>query len=220
LFRPNVVAILLVDAILVSVGMGAQVGAPERRVNGNVITSKQDPAARIELAGAEQYLGADRFVLLGIANCELHAWVAADAEKKVQRLYWVQFEGYLPTKPEMHHTYDSPRRAGIGGLDFYVDTWVRGKNDAIEPGSDREHIEKLIRSTGYGMPEGMMYVRFVHLLDAAKRKELMIIYGEDLAPTGLTAPDLQEGGAAHGQWRKIDRGLIERAEKNLGIRVE
>jgi hypothetical protein len=125
-----------VDAILVSVGMGAQVGAPDRRVNGNVITSKQDPAVRIGLAGAEQYLGAGRFVLLGIADCELHAWVAADAEKKVQRLYW----GYLPTKPEMHHMYDSPRRAGIGGLDFYVDTRVRGKNDAIEPRSDREHI--------------------------------------------------------------------------------
>ena len=30
-----------------------------------------------------------------------------------------------------------------------------------------------------------MYVRLVHLLDKEKRKELMIIYGEDLAPTGF-----------------------------------
>jgi hypothetical protein len=33
----------------------------------------------------------------------------------------------------------------------------------------------------------MMYVRLVHLLDAEKRKELMIIYGEDLAGTGVRA---------------------------------
>ncbi len=33
----------------------------------------------------------------------------------------------------------------------------------------------------------MKYVRLVHLLDEQRRKELMIIYGEDLAPTGFTA---------------------------------
>ena len=30
------------------------------------------------------------------------------------------------------------------------------------------------------MPANAMYVRLVHLLDEAKRRELMIIYGEDL----------------------------------------
>ena len=42
------------------------------------------------------------------------------------------------------------------------------------------HIRKLIASRGYKMPANAMYVRLVHLLDEAKRKELMIIYGEDL----------------------------------------
>lgn len=37
------------------------------------------------------------------------------------------------------------------------------------------------------MPAGMKYVRRVHLLDAQKRKGLMIIYGEDLMPDGFTA---------------------------------
>ena len=36
------------------------------------------------------------------------------------------------------------------------------------------------------MPAGMKYVRLVHLLDEQKRRELMIIYGENLAPTGFT----------------------------------
>jgi hypothetical protein len=198
--------------------LGAQVSGPERRVSGKVITSEHEPAVRIELPEAANYLGADRFVLYGIADCELHAWVEADAEKKVSRLYWLQFEGYLPSKPELHHTYNSSRHASLGGMDFYVDTWVRSKGDAIEAGSDREHIEGLIRGKGYAMPSGMMYVRLVHLLDAEKRKELMIIYGEDLAGTGLTAPEVAEGGAAHGRWPTIDRGLIERAEKAIVVK--
>jgi hypothetical protein len=34
----------------------------------------------------------------------------------------------------------------------------------------------LIRANGYHMPEGMMYMRRMHLLDEQDRKELMIIY--------------------------------------------
>ena len=110
---------------------------------------------RIELPKSVRYVGADRWDLSDIADCELHAFVEADAQKNVQRLYWVQFESYLPTKPDLHHQYDSPRHVTIGGLDFYVDTWIREKNQKTTPGSDLEHIEALIRAKGYKMPAGI-----------------------------------------------------------------
>ncbi len=190
---------------------------PERKVEGNVITSERDPKVRIELPKSVQYVGADRWVLYGIADCELHAFVDANEQKNVQRLYWVQFEGYLPTKPKLKHTYDSPRHAKIGGRDFYVDTWVRSNDGEIRPGSDREHIDALIRANGHKMPGGMMYVRLVNLLDRQKRKELMIIYGEDVASTGFTAADLHEGGKAYDRWPIIEKALVERAEKSISI---
>ena len=62
-----------------------------------------------------------------------------------------------------------------------------------------------------------MYVRLVHLLDEQKRKELMFIYGEDLALTGFTVADLKKGGKAYDQWPAIEKGLIERAEKKITI---
>jgi hypothetical protein len=217
----------------------AQTAPPERKVAGTVITSERDPAVRIELPKAAQYVGADRWVLYGIADCELHAWVeAAEADaqhgdrqadirpkdvrpndarpKNVGRLYWVQFEGYLPSRPDLHHTYDSPKHATIGGMDFYVDSWVRTKDAKTDAGSDREHIEALVRAKGYRMPEAM-YVRLVHLLDKEKRKELMIIYGEDLAPTGFTASELSENGKAHDRWPGIADSLLERAERNITV---
>ena len=155
-------------------------------MEGNVITSARDPRVRIRLPKSAQYVGADRWVLYDIADCELHLFVDADSKMNVQRLYWVQFEGYLPTRPELKHTYDSPRHTNLGGMDFYVDTWVRRKDAEMRPGSDLEHVVALLRTKGYHMPDGMMYVRLVHLLDERKRQELMIIYAEDVAPSGFT----------------------------------
>jgi hypothetical protein len=62
-----------------------------------------------------------------------------------------------------------------------------------------------------------MYVRLVHLLDKEKRKELMIIYGEDLSPTEFNAAALSENGKAHDRWPGIADRLLERAEKNVLI---
>lgn len=150
-----------------------------------------------------------------IATCML-SW-DADAEKNVQRLYWVQFEGYLPSKPDLKHQYNSPRHTTIGGLDFYVDTWVRPKDAETQRGSDRQRIEELIRSKGFNMPAGMIYVRLVHLLDEQKRKELMIIYGESLAPTGFSVADLSQGGKAFDRWPAIEKDLLAHAKKKITI---
>ena len=207
----------VVVLILFCAFLGAPVKGPERKVEGNVITSEREPKIRIQLPKSVQYVGADRWVLYGMADCELHAFVEADAQKNVARVYWIQFEGYLPTKPGLKHTYDSPRHAQIGGLDFYVDTWVRANDSAIEQGSDREHIETLIHGKGYKMPTGMMYVRLVHLLDDQKRKELMIIYGDDLSDTGYTAAELSSGGRAYARWPALEQGLFARAEKKIII---
>src|SRR5262245_10488566 len=91
-----------------------------------------------------------------------------------------------------------------------VDTWIAGKGDALTKGSDLEHILALVRSRGYAMPADMMSVRLVHLLDKQKRKELMIVYSEDLAMTGLAADQLREAGSARARRSAIERNLIAR----------
>jgi hypothetical protein len=190
---------------------------PERKVEDNVIISERDPKVRIELPKSVHYVGADRWVLYDMADCELHAFVDGDSQQNAQGLYWIQFERYLPSKPDLKHQYDSPRHTTIGGLDFYVDIGTGTQNDQVKPGSDTEHIRELLRARGYKMPAETMYVRFVHLLDEQKRKELMIIYGEDLASTGFTAADLKKGGKAYDKWPAIEKSLVERAEKRIKI---
>jgi hypothetical protein len=190
---------------------------PERTVENNILTSLRDPKVQVRVPGSAKYCGTDRWTLFDIADCELHGFVDADEDKNVRRLYWIQFEQYLPSKPDLHHQYKSPRHAQIGGQDFYVDTEVGSFETKPKPGSDGEHIRALVAGRGYKFPREFMYVRFVHLLDPAKRKELMIIYAEDLSATGFSAADLREGGRVHDAWPNLEEELIERARKAIEL---
>jgi hypothetical protein len=187
----------------------------------NAVISRRDPAVRITLPRSAHYVGSDRFVLseraLGKFDaCELYAFVESDASKHIRKLYWIQFEAYLPSRPQLHHTYDSPRHATISGLDFYVDTSISPSTALLEPGSDETHFYSLLASHGYRRGDSM-YVRLVHLTDATKRKELMIIYAEDVAESGHTAAQLQKGGSEYSRWAPIANNLIRRAERSVTI---
>jgi hypothetical protein len=196
------------------------VAAPERSVSANTIISQSDPSARIRLPDDVTYVGTDKFLLtkpeLGEFDaCELYAFASGGADGSLRKAYWVQFEHYLPKYPKMHFTYDSPRHVTIDGLDFFVDVNVTQGDGKPEPGSDGDHFYTLLARHGYKRVP-MMWVRFVHLLDAAKRKELMIIVGEAL-PDGLTAAAVNEGGTAHARWAAMEKDFVARAAHSITI---
>jgi hypothetical protein len=210
----------VVIVLLCSTVLASDYPRPERRVQANLVTSERDPKIRIKLPPAVQYIGADRWPLLSIADCELHVFVEAPAQKKVQRLYWLQFEAYLPSLPDLHHTYPFTKTDTLSGLLFDVRARFGPGADAAKPGSDLEHVQALLRAKGLQMPEGTTNVRFVHLLDDQKRKEFMIIYVEDLAPLGLTVNDLMPGGRHSAKWPSIEAALIQRAKKAVTLYPE
>src|SRR5688572_16042358 len=106
--------------LLLSSGLAfAQDMRPERTVAGNVITSARDPAAKIGLPKEAKYIGSDRWALYGIADAEIHVFLEADAKNVIQRLYWVQFEGYLPSKPDSVYNYKDSIQS-VGGRDYHV----------------------------------------------------------------------------------------------------
>ena len=99
-------------------------------------------------------------------------------------------------------------------MDFDVRARFGSSQEKPKAGSDLEHVQSLLRAKGYQLPEAMMNVRFVHLLDDQRRKELMLIYAEDLQPTGFTVTDLVPGGKGSKQWPIIENGLIESEEQS------
>ncbi len=186
---------------------------PQRMADGNLVTSTADPRVRIEVPARAAYVGTNAWVLYGIADCRQFVYAEAGSSKIVQRLYWIQFESYLPALPKLHHQYTSKRHARLGGLDFYVDTWTEDNRKAnahaedlapleaflrskgyavpngIDSGSDERHVDALLAAKGYRLPGLSASVRFVHLADARERKELMIVYSEN-AGAGRTPDEL------------------------------
>lgn len=197
--------------------LNAQKLKPERSVKANVIDSTSSPRLQIRLPNEADYVGSDRWLMYGAADCEVHVFVEADNHKVVQRLYWIQFEGYVPSRPELKYDYSSNPVQKFGGVEFYVRSRFGPTNDAVKPGSDAEHVRLLIGGSSYTMPGGMMNVRLVHLPDEQRRRELMIIYAENTKSEGVEWEDLMPGGKAADRWPDIQRALIERAAKKIVV---
>jgi hypothetical protein len=177
-------------------------------VEGNVLTSTAFPRGTIEFASGLDYIGSEKFVLYKVADCEIH--VFAEVEKgRLSRFYWVQFEGYLPKKKRYKYDYSKSKyRTNIGSHEFYDDVWfstMKASRKKWKSGSDVEHVFALLESKGITVGDELMGIRLVRLNDD-RRKEMMIIYYEDLAPLGFKAADLRKGG------KDDDKGLAVAGE--------
>jgi hypothetical protein len=206
-------------ALLMASAPGIQDPAPERVVSANTVRSERDPAVTLELPGSVEYVGAARWVLYGLADCEVHVFVDADSAKRVSRLYWIQFEGYLPHISASYNSYNSPVRVDLGGgREFIVDGGLFRTTTASRPGSDRERVLEMLKAKGYVIPPEMLTRRMVHLPTPDRRKELMIIYAEDLAATGFALADLATGGKSAAELPRLERELLQRAVERIKAR--
>lgn len=185
------------------------------------LNSTARPAVNIKFRKEFKYLGSQSFTLYNVAHAEQHFFVEADEEKRILRLYWVQFEGYLPTNSHAYN-YKANQTAKIGGYDFIADSRALNLEAAKaqqRPDSDGARARAFLESKGYRMAtDDVLMQRLVHILDATRRDELMIIYMEDLGGSGLIAEDLAVKGKAEKQWGPISLGLLQRAVSGIEIK--
>jgi hypothetical protein len=212
---------MIAAAVLAGAAPAQTVLKPVATVQGHSVANAQERLT-VRVPKTAIYVGSDRFDLYGIADAEIHLFLEADANKRLTRLYWVQFEHYWPSKPDLTHDYTGDRREQHWG----ATTWVRSEPGSTtkppRPGSDTEHVRAILKRAGYTQPPEIMDVRLVQLLDDPKgtghgRDELMLIYGEDLAPTGETVAELTTDGKPNAHWPPIEKALVERAVKAFAV---
>ena len=189
-----------------------------RIAKGNKLVSESTPKLKLKFGKDFKYAGGQTFILYDVARAEQHFYVDADSQGRISRLYWVQFEGYLP---ENTHKYDyskSQKQVTIDGLDFYADAWPRTHDPKqMRPGSDGDKAQSFLASKGYTFKSSEFIMqRLVHMVDATNRSELMIIYLEGL-PEGSTAADLLPNGKDAAKWPEVADGLLARAKQNIKI---
>jgi hypothetical protein len=214
------VSVLTASALFTNLKLATSVNtavAEARSVKGRVLTSNELPAVRIKFAQPFKFVGTQSFVLYDVANAEQHFFVDADKQARIKRLYWVQFEGYLPSNNNTYR-YKPTKLVNLGGFEFIADAYPRNvKVNPARADSDGARARTFLESKGYRMGDEVLSQRLVHLVDEAKRNELMIIYLEDLSPLGLTAADLSKDGRAADKWEQVSKELLERATKNMVI---
>ncbi|MEX1139163.1 MAG: hypothetical protein WEF53_07490, partial [Bacteroidota bacterium] len=157
-------------------------------VQGQTLTSAGFPRGSITFDPSFTYVGVDTFVLYSVARCEIHLFAEADSMRNVRRLYWVQYEGYLPDRDNNYNYSEDPRRTLINGFTFYDNSRYYNAEKAAKArrkGSDGEHVAQLLEKNGYTFSGDVMYLRLVRL-DSSARNELMIIYAESLGQHGLS----------------------------------
>lgn len=197
--------------------------AGQATVIGNSITSKAFPVGSLTFVDPTfTYVGSTEFVLYDIANCEIHVFAELDGIR-VKRFYWVQFEGYLSGNNKTYDYRSNPKRSTIGGHAFHERVWFRNTDPAQtkqRAGSDSAAVQKLFDDKGLKPGPEVMMIRLVRL-DDALRRELMIIYAENLdlyATPGSAAADFNEGGKLFTQREAMTDGLRQRAL--AGIRMK
>lgn len=190
---------------------------PERTVEGQTLRSARHPAMEIEVARGLRYLGAQRFVLYGVADAEQHFFAETGADGAVLRLLWVQFEGYLP-EIDRRYDYSRSERTEIAGLEFRADARVTAATPAARasrPRSDGQTMREFVTAKGLKLPAELLHQRLVYLTDESRRHELMFVYVEDLAPLGMRAAELAGDEV---RWKEVRAGLLERAKAAVRLR--
>ncbi len=168
------------------------------------------------------YVGAERFALYGVADAEIHVFVEADARRRASKLYWIQFESYLPANDHRYNYAEGNRRATLWGTTTWVGGGPRRTVSPSRPASDRESVMRILARGGYTLPAETIAARLVQILDdptgtGRGRRELMLIYSEDLAPTGQSYAALVADGKTTPAWDPFEQPLIDRAAKAFTV---
>ena len=186
---------------------------PQVTVEGATLVSKGFPEGTIIVDSKLVYVGGETFILYDVAHCEIHLNAEADERGRILRLYWFQFEGYLPsTIPRSYDYSKDPYRTMIGKHEFFDSVRyynVAASQENLSDNSDTMHMLRLLEGKGYHLDEDVMRIRLVRL-DESKEQELMIIYMEDLEQHGLSLTDF-EGTGGDLKWNHEYEGLRNRA---------
>ena len=159
----------------------------QRTGQDTILRSNQTPAIAIQVDPEFKYVGSTSFILYDVARAEQHHFVIADAERRVLRRLWFQFEGFLENN---NHTYDYSGMDTLilNGFTFLHNAYPMNVEEVYQarPTSDSAHAVDFFREKGYRLTGDILSHRMVWL-DEERRNELMIIYSEILGSTGYRA---------------------------------
>jgi len=166
-----------------------------RRVKDQTLTSTSLPAIRVKFDKAFKYVGSQQFILYDRTQVEQHFFIDADRQQRLKRMYMVQFESYLPNISGAYN-YTVTKLLNLAGQSYIVDAEIVPNVPAAikqDAQSDVARAASFLEGKGYRIGEGIVFQRFVRLVDEAKRSEFILLYVEDLSGAGIDAAEKEKG---------------------------
>jgi hypothetical protein len=190
---------------------------PARTVVNNVLASTGLPRITIEIDKEFTYLGSQEFDLADRTRIEQHFFVVDD-NGLIRRMYRVQF-GSLGGDNPYTFNYEGRPTIRIAGRDFHQDAvFAQTPEEVPDDGSDQSRADGFLLDRGYDYAREGMFQRLAWPWDESSRRELTIVYAEDLGEYRFEAADFDPGGRMYDRRDSVSAELLGRAL--AGMRFE
>lgn len=206
-------------------------GIAPRIVKDNVLTSTQLPEIEIAVHQNFKFIGNFDFEITAtseewpkevigkpIAAGERFVFAEADDKKGINKLFIVQFEGFLP-QYDFTYNYSFKQAELLGNRKFRHNTWFYNneKQTAANPKNEGAKTKRFLEAKGYLLEAEFMMSRFLALASEDRKNELIIYYVEMLhKTTGYSLTDW-ENTLDKPTKKAIRDALIERSRKSFTI---
>jgi hypothetical protein len=193
--------------------------AAVRAVVDGMVVSEELPAIHVRVDPTLTYAGTLTFVIGDVADAQAFLFVDAGRAGFVRRSLLVQFEQF---RSDNTHTYGGgPQRPlvklGRHAYAHNINIFSRWQAIRERPASDTATIERFLIANGYSAPDVVVVSRYVRVLGADRRAEVLFVYAESVDGTGLTPEDLPWKGEPTAAGAAFRRGFVDRALASFDV---
>ena len=209
-----------IPVTLLLFAVGTLVTANEQRyVQNNVLISELEPTLAISVDDSFEFLGKHAIRIRDVAAGERFVYVDASGDR-VNRLFIVQFEGFLPGIDD-EYRYNLSQSPIVAGYPFRSNGYAFDLHRSVSanPTSESADTKRFLEASDLKAPKQWMMWRSLTVTDEAKRNEMIIFYVEDPAGLALSVSDLYQGGSSTDLWRELQRTLEKRANRSFELTV-
>ncbi|WP_299438404.1 hypothetical protein [uncultured Aquimarina sp.] len=203
----------------------------KRFVKGHTLVSNKLPEVEISINSEFKFIGKFDFEIIAssdeysedmqgksIAAGERYVFASMDEKKSINKLFIVQFEGFL-AENNLIYNYDFSTADFIGENKYRYNTWFYdSKKSAQEnPNGEGAKTRAFLEEKGYVLEDQFMMSRFVGLASKDRKNEIIIFYQEMLNKTTGYSLEKYENSISDEEAKFIRDSFIERSKNSFNI---
>ncbi len=203
----------------------------KRSVGTNVLTSNDLPKIEIKVDNEFRFMGQFNFQILAssdeypkdmqgkaVAVGERYIFAQVNENRSVDKLFIVQFEGFLPEN-DFIYNYDFSNADFIGENSYRHNTWFYDSKKLAQenPNGEGAKTRAFLEERGYVLEDEFMMSRFVGLASEDRKNEIIIFYLEMLNKTTGISLEEYENSISDEKAESIRNSFIGRSRKSFEI---